>query len=146
MYKHILVPLDGSEFSLNAATYAIKMAKEIGAKVTAMTVTATYRSIAVGELAAQMDEGEYEKRASANAVSILGKAEAAAKAAGVPVEMVHARHAHPWEAIIAEAEKRGCDLILMASHGRRGLSSILIGSETKRVLTHTKIPVLVWRG
>lgn len=146
MYKHILIPIDGSDFSLNAATYAIKLAKTIGAKMTAINVTATYRSIAVGELAAHMDEAEYEKRVASMAGSVLEKAQAEAKASGVTMDLVHSRHAHPWEAIIGEAEKRGCDLILMASHGRRGISSLLIGSETKKVLTHTTIPVLVWRG
>ena len=64
----------------------------------------------------------------------------------MPVTTYQVEHAHPWEAIIQTAKDRGCDLILMASHGRRGIAGVLLGSETKKVLTHTKIPVLIWRG
>lgn len=146
MYKHILLPVDGSEFSMGVVASAMKLAATTGAEVTALTVTAPYRAVAVGELAAHMDEREYDKRTDGNANAILLKVKDAAKAAGVTIHAVHAYHAHPWEAIIAEAADKKCDLIMMASHGRRGLTGLLIGSETKKVLTHTSIPVLVWRG
>lgn len=146
MYKHILLPVDGSEFGMGAIPYAVKFAKAVGARLTAILVTAPYEAIAVGEIAAYLTEEQYRERASANATEILNKVKSAADAAGVPVTTYHAQHNHPWEAIIETAKEKGCDLILMASHGRRGLAGVLLGSETKKVLTHTNLPVLVWRA
>jgi len=146
MYKRILLPVDGSEFAEGSVAYAIRLAKSIGATLTAVHVTAPYSDIAIGEIGAYLPEAEYKARAAANAVAALDKVKAAATAAGLAVTVHHMSHSHPWEAIIQTAKKDGADLIVMASHGRRGLAGLLIGSETKKVLTHSTIPVLVWRA
>ena len=146
MYTHILLPVDGSEFGMGSVPHAINFAKAIGARLTAIHVTAPYETVAVGELAAFLAADEYIKHAEANAEAVLERVKIAARAANVAVTAYRVEHAHPWEAIIRVAEEQGCDLIFMASHGRRGIASVLLGGETKRVLTHTSIPVLVWRG
>ena len=146
MYKNILLPVDGSEFGMGVIPYAVKFAKSIGARLTAVHVTAPYETVAVGELAAFLVADEYVKRAEANAATVLDRVKRSAGEAGVPISGFHVQHAHPWEAIIRAANERGCDLILMASHGRRGIAGVLLGSETKKVLTHTTVPVLVWRA
>jgi nucleotide-binding universal stress UspA family protein len=146
MYKHILLPVDGSEFGMGSVPYALKLAESIGARITAINVTAPYETVAVGELASFLVADEYIKRAEANAVAVLDRVKRAALEAGVPVKTYQVEHAHPWEAIVQTAKEQGSDLILMASHGRRGIAGVLLGSETKKVLTHTMIPVLVWRG
>jgi nucleotide-binding universal stress UspA family protein len=146
MYKHILLPVDGSEFGMGSVPYALKLAKSIGAHITAINVTAPYETVAVGELASFLVADEYIKRAEANAVAVLDRVKRAALEAGVPIKTYQVEHAHPWEAIVQTAKEQGSDLILMASHGRRGIAGVLLGSETKKVLTHTMIPVLVWRG
>lgn len=146
MYKRILLPVDGSEFAQGSVAYAVRLAKAIGAALAAVHVTAPYRDIAIGEIGAYLPEGEYKSRAAANAAAVLDKVKAAAAAEGLAISVHHESHSHPWEAIIQTAKKEGADLIVMASHGRRGLESLLIGSETKKVLTHSTIPVLVWRA
>ena len=93
-----------------------------------------------------MAEDEYTKQAAENAATVLERVTRAASEAGVPIDAYQVDHAHPWEAIVATARERGCDLVIMASHGRNGLAGLLLGSETKKVLTHSTIPVLVWRG
>ncbi len=146
MYKHILIPVDGSDFGMGAIPDAVKLAKALGARISALTVSVPYTAVASGALANRFPEEDYNKATHATAVEVLSKVEAAADAGGVPFKGYHARDTHPWETIIRTAREHGCDLIYMASHGRRGIASVLIGSETKRVLTHTDIPVLVWRG
>jgi nucleotide-binding universal stress UspA family protein len=146
MYKHILLPVDGSDFGAGAIPYAMQFAKAVGAHVTAIHVTAPYAMIAVGAVFAFLAEDEYTKRAAENAASVLDRVKRAAVEAGVPTDAKQIDHAHPWEAIIATTKDRGCDLVIMASHGRSGLASLLLGGETKKVLTHSTIPVLVWRG
>ncbi len=146
MYKHILLPVDGSEFGMGSIPYALHFAKSVGARITAVHVTAPYETIAVGALASFLVADDYIKRTEANAAAVLDRVKRAAQEADVPVATLQVEHAHPWEAIVRTAEAQGCDLIVMASHGRRGIAGVLLGSETKKVLTHTKIPVLVWRG
>lgn len=145
MYKHILIPTDGSQFSERAALYGVRLAQALNARVTAITVTAPWQTIAIGEVAVAIPEGDYEMRAETNAWNFLNKITDAAKAAGVPRNAVHIRHSSPYEAIIEAATSHGCDLIVMGSHGRRGIAGLLLGSETVRVLTHSKVPVLVYR-
>ncbi len=146
MYKNILLPVDGSEFGMGSVPYAIKLAKTVGASLTAINVTAPYETVAVGELASFLAADDYMKRAAANSAAILDRVKRAAEEADVRVKAYQVQHAHAWEAIIQTAKEQGCDLILMASHGRRGIAGVLLGSETKKVLTHTTTPVLVWRG
>ena len=145
MYKHILLPTDGSEFSERAALYGVKLAQSLKARITAITVTAPWQAIAIGEVAVAVPEADYETRSETNAWNFLNKITDAAKAAGVPHSAVHVRDPSPYEAILAAANSHGCDLIVMGSHGRRGLAGLLLGSETIRVLTHSKLPVLVYR-
>ena len=145
MYKHLLLPTDGSDFSERAALYGVQLAKEINAKVTVIAVTAPWQAVAIGEIAVAIPEADYEARADANARSFVSKITDAAKAAQVPAEGVHVRDASPYQAIIEAAKSHGCDQIVMGSHGRRGLTGFLLGSETTRVLTHSKLPVLVYR-
>ena len=145
MYKHILVATDGSELSMRAARHAIALAKVHGSKITAVTVTAPWSAIAIGEIAVAVPEQEYETRAENNAWRDLNVVVDAAKAADVPRSAIHLRNPQPFQAIVDAAAKEKCDLIVMGSHGRRGIEGFLLGSETHKVLTHTKIPVLVYR-
>ncbi|NLA68178.1 MAG: universal stress protein [Gammaproteobacteria bacterium] len=145
MYKHILVPTDGSELSQSAVEQGLEFAKSIGASVTFFTVTAPIQVYGVtGEpLAAGFDD--YTKMAREEGARRLADAERRAAAAGVPCQTRMTESDHPWQAIIDAANDAGCDLIAMASHGRRGLSGLVLGSETLKVLTHSTIPVLVYR-
>jgi nucleotide-binding universal stress UspA family protein len=145
MYKHILVPTDGSEFSRKGISHAIALAKLTSAKITGIIDSRSWEAIRAGHIAALMEREEYENRDAANAEESLAFITEAAKAAGVPCEVIHTTVGHPYKAIIDTARSKNCDLIVMASHGWRGLTAMLIGSETKKVLTHTEIPVLVYR-
>ena len=143
MYTHILIPTDGSDLSSKAIRHGIALAKAVNAKVTAVTVSMPFHVFSV-EPATVTDTPEtYQKRMAMVAAKYLG--EVVAAAAGVSCETVHVEHEHPYQAIINTANQRGCDLIVMASHGRRGVSAIVLGSETVKVLTHSTIPVLVYR-
>lgn len=147
MFKHILVPTDGSKLSEQTVKRAVIFAKEIGAKITFFFAKPDYPVAFYGE-GALIDPTTPEKfaeMANQQAKEILGAHEATAKAAGVAAGTISSVSDIPYEAIIAAAEKSGADLIFMASHGRRGLSGLLLGSETQKVLTHSKIPVLVYR-
>ncbi len=128
MYTNILIPTDGSELSEKAVNHGIALAKRIGAKVTVLTVVQPLHTFTA----------EYAEKT-------LGAVARPAQAAGVACETVQVEHEHPYQAIIDTAESKGCDLIVMASHGRHGISAIVLGSETVKVLTHCKIPVLVHR-
>ncbi|MGY1458116.1 MULTISPECIES: universal stress protein [unclassified Luteimonas] len=145
MYKQILIPTDGSDLSLAAIDQGLAFASEIGAAVTFFTVTAPIRVYGVtGEQLAGGYE-EYTKVAREEGTRRLAAAEERAKAAGVPCQTRMVESEHPYQAIIDAANDAGCDLIAMASHGRRGLSGLVLGSETLKVLTHSTIPVLVYR-
>jgi len=147
LFKNILVPTDGSDLATNAVEQAIHFAKETGAKITAMTVTEPFPphlgSVASNQL--EYAPIEYIKHAEAYADTVLGAVSAAANSAGVACEVLHVEHGQIYQAIIDAADARKCDLIVMASHGRRGVSAVVLGSETVKVLTHSKIPVLVYR-
>jgi nucleotide-binding universal stress UspA family protein len=145
MYKHILLPTDGSELSAKAVRDGVQLAKEIGARVTALTVTPPFYPSEMSPSAMAAHAQEHEARTKEAASRALAVAEAAAKAAGVPCALLHRVSDGPYEEIIKAAGDAGCDLIFMASHGRRGVSALLLGSETNKVLTHSKIPVLVTR-
>lgn len=148
MYKHILVPTDGSPLSTKAVKQAVAFAKSLGAKITAIHVSQEYR--------AMMDEGfalpayatfrkRFDEVNAKRSNALLASIKSTAKAAGVECDGAAVVSNLPYEAIIKHAKKAKCDLIMMASHGRKGLSSILLGSETAKVLTHSTIPVLVVR-
>jgi nucleotide-binding universal stress UspA family protein len=147
MFKNIMVPTDGSDLAAKAVEQAIRFAKEIVAKITTVTVTEPFPSHLLSVEPNQLGDTpiEYKKHAEAYAEKVLGMVSAAAKSAGVVCETLHVEHAQVYQAIIDAAASRRCDLIVMASHGRRGVSAVVLGSETVKVLTHSKIPVLVYR-
>ena len=145
MFKNILVPTDGSDLAAKAVEQGVLFAKEIGAKITAVTVTEPSNFLSVSPTQLEYTPIEYQKHARAYAETVLGTVSDAAKSAGVVCDTLHVEHEQVYEAIIEAAEARRCDLIVMASHGRRGVSAVVLGSETVKVLTHSKIPVLVYR-
>ena len=142
MYKHILIPTDGSDLSHEAIEHGIALAKAVGARVTALTVTEPFY---VSAFEPSMVE-QYKKHVAALATKTLDAAKNAASTSDVPCETMRLEHEQPFQAIIDAAESQGCDVIVMASHGRRGVSAIVLGSETVKVLTHSPIPVVVVRG
>jgi nucleotide-binding universal stress UspA family protein len=145
MYRHILIPTDGSELSQKAIDYGMALAKSVNAKVTVMTVTTPFHAIAVEPGLITDTPEQYGKRMATLAAKYFTVAKEAALAAGVNCDTMHVEHDQPYLAIIETASRKPCDLIVMASHGRRGLSAIVLGSETVKVLTHSTIPVLVFR-
>lgn len=148
MYRHILIPTDGSALAEKAVAHGLSLAKSVGAKVTAMIVEAPFSVFDVPESRLQYMSEAFAKHAEQikrHAAGILSHVAESAEAAGVPCDVVQMEHDHPYKAIIMTAVDRGCDVIVMASHGRGGLSAILLGSTTNKVLTHTNIPVLVCR-
>ena len=144
MYKSILIPTDGSELAEKALRDGISLSKAIGAKITVLTVTMPFHIFTTDPRSIEDTRPQY-KRMKRHAAKILEAAVDAAKVSGVACDTVHIEHEHPYQAIIDTAISKGCDLIDMASHGRHGVSAMLIGSETLKVLTHSKIPVLVHR-
>ena len=145
MFKHILLPTDGSALSEMAIKKGAEFAKEINAKVSGLTVTKPFRVFTTDVTELEDTKDTYAEDAKAIADKRLSVIEQAAKQARVSYEGVHKIGEHPWEEVIKTATERGCDVIFMASHGRRGVAALVIGSETNKVLTHTKIPVLVYR-
>jgi nucleotide-binding universal stress UspA family protein len=145
MYKHILIPTDGSALSASAIEQAIGLAKSLGAKVTGMTVSIPFHTFALDPSMVSDTAVQYKKHCEERAEKSLGAIRVAAKAAGVQCEVAHVTADQPYEGIIDTATSKGCDLIFMASHGRKGVSALVLGSETQKVLTHSKIPVLVSR-
>ena len=149
MYKHIMLPVDGSELSRKAEKECITFAKFMGAKVTAIHVVSHFylhfQRWAAPRSVFTKIEKEHEAEASEVARKMIAKIEARAKAEGVKCDGLVVVGDHPYEEIIKSAETRKCDLVMMASHGHTGLNAVLLGSETVKVLTHAKIPVLVVR-
>jgi nucleotide-binding universal stress UspA family protein len=144
MYANILIPTDGSELASKTAQHGIALARRLGAKVTALTVLAPFHVFTTNSRI-EDTPAQYKARMQERAEEIFGTVARAAQVAGVACEMVHVEDEHPYRAIIDTAASKGCDLIVMASHGRHGISAIILGSETFKVLTHCKIPVLVHR-
>ena len=145
MFKHILLPTDGSSLSQVAIQKGVQLAKSMKAKITGISVMPEQKYyLYQTDVIVQVKE-ETAKQHKLQADRNLSVIEKATKDADVPCETLCEISDHPYETIIRVAEKRGCDLIMMASHGRRGVSGLLLGSETQKVLTHSKIPVLVYR-
>jgi nucleotide-binding universal stress UspA family protein len=147
MYKNLLVATDGSKLSTKAVAHALGLAQAVGAKVTAFYAAPDYPmpAYADGVVYEPVSRKEYSKLAAQDADKILNDVAAKAKAAGVDCKTAYSIAAAPWEAILDAAKKNKCDAIVMASHGRRGISAVLLGSETQKVLTHGKLPVIVVR-
>lgn len=149
MFKHILLPTDGSKLSGKAAKQAIQLAKSVGAKLTVINITPRFAVSAIEEGGGMpvpaIIKRRFDEEAAGVSKKLIDKVKADAGAAGVACNGVIVSSHNPYDAIIKHARKAGCDLILMASHGRKGLSALLLGSETTKVLTHSAIPVLVVR-
>ena len=147
MYKNMLVATDGSKLSDKAVAHAIALAQALKAKLTLFYAAPDYPlpAYADGVVYEPVSRKEYAKLAADDAQKILERAATKATAAGVESASAYSIASAPWQAIIDAARKHRCDAIVMASHGRRGVSALLLGSETQKVLTHCKIPVLVHR-
>lgn len=145
MFKHLLLPTDGSQLSEAAIQKGVQFAKSINAKVTGFYVMPEFHVFTYRTEMLEDTKEEFAKDCRAHADQFLAVIEKAAKAAGVACDTALATSDHTYEAIIKAAEEKSCDLIMMASHGRRGVQGLLLGSETHKVLTHSKIPVLVYR-
>ena len=145
MYSHILIATDGSDFADKAVDQGLALAKVLGSKVTVVKVSEPWTATASSEWAIAFPVEEYEKGAADNAQMILSRVAAKAKNAGVACATVHVKDQFAAEGIVEEARARGCDLIAMASHGRRGFTKFFLGSEATRVLSHSTIPILICR-
>src|SRR6476469_2333028 len=146
MYRNILIATDESKLAEMAVLHGVSLAKSTGAKVTALIVEAPFNVFNVPESQIrQMPEAfaKHAEHVKQHATKVLNHVADVAKAAGVACESIQVEDDQPYQAIIKTAEDKGCDLIVMASHGRSGISAVLLGSVTNKVLTHTKIPVLV---
>lgn len=144
MYKRILFPTDGSEITQKALDSAIALAKLTGAELYALSVKEPFPYSAISEMQPVPPQEFYDAQERIASARVQAAAEAA-RAAGVKCHAHTVEAVHPWEAILDHAKTQGCDAIVMASHGRRGVSALLLGSETSRVLTHATLPVLVVR-
>ncbi|MBI3700478.1 MAG: universal stress protein [Afipia sp.] len=144
MYRHILLPTDGSDLSRKAIKHGIALAKAVGARVTAIVVSTPFQSLVVDPGAVSKALDQYKALAAEQTAKYLDAVRSDAQGAGVTCSVSCVEHDQPYKAIIDIAQEKGCDLIIMASHGLRGVSAIL-GSETLKVLTHSRVPILVYR-
>jgi nucleotide-binding universal stress UspA family protein len=145
MYKRILIPSDGSEASQRAILAGVEFAREVGAEVVGLTVTPEFHVLSTSSEMIEETPERYAAASEGRARRILADIDSAARQSGVPCRSEHAVDDDPYAAIVATAARLGCDLIVMASHGRHGLKGLLLGSETQKVLVHSTIPVLVHR-
>ena len=142
MYQRILVPTDGSDITAKAVSTAIALAKLSGAAIVTLSVKEPFPYSAISEMQPVPPQEFYDAQERIAASRVKTVLDAAA-AAGVSCDGTTVEALHPWEAILDMAKRKSCDLVVMASHGRRGMAALLIGSETSRVLTHSPLPVLV---
>ncbi len=145
MFRKLLIPTDGSTLSEKSSQAALDFAAATGASVVGLSVAQLYPFMLMQEAGSMVDLSVYEDVQDRTAQKHINNLEEQAKAANVRCEVLTSRAVHPYEEIIATATAKQCDLIWMASHGRKGLDKLLLGSETQRVLSHTAIPVLVYR-
>src|SRR5262245_24917180 len=148
MYKHILIATDGSALATKAVEHGLALAKQQNARVTVVTVTEPWSAADIAHEVRQGRPdpiGRYEEVEAAAAKRILDEAARSATANGVTCDLVHVRDQHPAEGIVATATDKACDLIVMASHGRRGVSRLVLGSKAYEVLSHCKVPALIVR-
>ncbi len=147
MYRNILVATDGSRLSAKAVDHAVGLARALGAKLTAFYASPDYPmpAYAEGVIYEPMSPQEYERLCEKEAEKIFKKVDLKAASSRIKLTTVHSISSSPWEAILAAAKKHKADAIVMASHGRTGVSALLLGSETQKVLTHSRLPVIVVR-
>jgi nucleotide-binding universal stress UspA family protein len=145
MYKHLLIATDGSELAQKAVAQRFALAKAVNAKVTIVTVSEPWTLAAPAEVAIVYPVEDYERAAAANASKILADASAAGAKLQITCDTVHVKEEFPAEGIVETARARGCDLIVMASHGHRGLMRLVLGSQAHRVVTQSTTSVLICR-
>ena len=148
MYKHILIPTDGSALAMKGARAGVRLAKALGARVSGVYVIPPYMPPMYGEGAAYVpafDPKEYRRATEKQAAKALAAVEAAARTEGVRCKTLFLTDPQPWKGVLRAARGQKCDAIAMATHGRGGLGGLILGSETTRVLAHSKIPVVVIR-
>lgn len=145
MYKHILIPIDGSALSNTGLAQGLALARALGASVTVVTAYSTFHAPSMETVQLEGVRAAYEHQASELARSYLAEAETKAKEAGVPCKTEVRESDAPYQVIIDIAMTQGCDLIAMSSHGRSGMAALLLGSQTQKVLAHSTLPVLVYR-
>jgi nucleotide-binding universal stress UspA family protein len=147
VYKHILIPTDGSEVADKAVAAGIDFARENGARVTLFTAVPEYQPPHEGEIRAGkvVSVDEFDRQSERKAKEVLANATRQARAAQLAFDTDFTQSNQPWRAIIAAAERNGCDAIFMASHGRTGLAAVWHGSQTREVLSHSKLPTLIYR-
>ena len=145
MYKHLLIATDGSELAQKAVVQGFALAKAVNAKVTIVTVSEPWTLAAPAEVAIVYPVEDYERAAAANASKILADASAAGAKLQITCDTVHVKEEFPAEGIVETARARGCDLIVMASHGHRGLMRLVLGSQAHRVVTQSTTSVSICR-
>lgn len=145
MYQHVLIPTDGSSLSSLAVDQGTRLARSLGASVTLVHVTASFAALTGEMLVVSESEDTYVAAMQRLSRTVLGEARRVVEAAGVRCQTIHRTGDQPWHEILETARQEGCDLIAMASHGRSGLAAVVLGSETTKVITHSRIPVLVYR-
>lgn len=145
MYKSLLIATDGSELGQKAVGQGLSLARALGAKALVVTVTEPWPAYVSSEVAISYPIEEYDKNAASNAAVILAGAVEVARKAGIACETLHVKDQHAAEGIVETAKRLGCDLIVMASHGRRGVSRLLLGSQANKVVTLSPVPVLICR-
>jgi nucleotide-binding universal stress UspA family protein len=147
MYKHILIPTDGSEIAEKAVAAGIEFAREAGARVTLFTAVPEYAPPSEAQIMARrvVSMADHVRQSEKMANGILARAKHEARAARLEFDTDYVQNNHPWQAIVDAAARHGCDAIFMGSHGRKGLAALLHGSQTREVLTHSKIPAVVYR-
>ncbi len=145
MYKHILIATDGSELAQKAVGQGLALARSLSANALVVTVTEPWTSVVSGDVVFSYPVDEYEKSVTASASKTLASCIEIARKLGISCETLHVKDRSPAEGIVETAKTRGCDLIVMASHGRRGISRMLLGSQANNVVTHSTVPVLICR-
>jgi nucleotide-binding universal stress UspA family protein len=145
MYGHLLIATDGSKFAQKAVIQGLDLAKVLHARVTAVTVSEPIASMVVGSATIALPIADFRAAMDVAAADILSDVTALAKTMGVPCDVLHVRDHYPAEGLIEAADAKGPDLIVMASHGRRSPSKLLLGSQASRVLSHCSIPELICR-
>ena len=145
MFRHILLPTDGSELATGAVERGIALARTLGARVTVLTVVERFHVMTLNPTQLEESLATYRRHADEHASRVLGEAAEKARAAGVEIETLARTAESPWEEIVKVATDVGADLVAMASHGRRGLSALMLGSQTARVVAQADVAVLVLR-
>lgn len=146
MFKHILFPTDGSDFANAALDKCVELAKQLGAKVTVVLVSPPFAMVAPAEVAIAIPADEYAQNTKRHAQEVLAAVKAKIEATGIACDTVHVPEHHATDGILETADKQGCDLIAMASHGRRGITKFLLGSTAQETVSRSHMPVLIFRS